>query len=42
VRADATDERARQFYLRYDFIPFPNERLRLFLPMAVLDRLFAG
>jgi GNAT superfamily N-acetyltransferase len=42
LRVDATDERARQFYLRYDFIPFPNEWLKLFLPMAVLDRLFGG
>lgn len=42
VRVDATDERARQFYMRYDFVPFPNDRLKLFLPMAVLDRLFVG
>ena len=42
LRVDATDERARQFYLRYDFMPFPNDRLKLFLPMAVLDRLFGG
>ena len=42
LRVDAADERARQFYLRYDFIPLPNERLKLLLPMAVLDRLFGG
>ncbi len=40
VRVDATDEKARDFYLRHDFLPFPCERLKLFLPMADLDRLF--
>jgi GNAT superfamily N-acetyltransferase len=40
VRVDATDERARNFYLRHDFRAFPVERLKLFLPMADLDRLF--
>jgi predicted GNAT family N-acyltransferase len=42
VRVDATDERARDFYLRHDFLAFPRERLKLFFPMADLDRLFAG
>ena len=28
--------------MRYDFVLFPNEWLKLFLPMAVLDRLFGG
>jgi len=37
VRVDATDERARDFYLRHDFLPFPVERLKLFFPMADLD-----
>ncbi len=41
VRVDATDEQARDFYLRHDFLPFPCERLKLFFPMADLDRLFA-
>jgi GNAT superfamily N-acetyltransferase len=41
VRVDATDEEAREFYLRCDFIAFPNERLKLFFPMADLDRRFA-
>jgi hypothetical protein len=40
VRVDATDERALDFYPRHDFKPFPVERLKLFLPMADLDRLF--
>ena len=42
VRVDATDERARDFYLRHDFRAFPCERMKLFLPMADLDRLFRG
>jgi GNAT superfamily N-acetyltransferase len=42
VRVDTTDERARDFYMRYDFLPFPNERWKLFFPMTVLGRLFAG
>ena len=42
VRVDAKDDRARDFYLRYDFLPFPKEPLKLFFPMADLDRLFAG
>jgi GNAT superfamily N-acetyltransferase len=41
VRVDATDEKARDFYLRHDFLPFPNDRLKLFFPMADVDRLFA-
>ncbi len=41
VRVDATDEQARDFYLRHDFLPFPNDGLKLFFPMADLDRLFA-
>ena len=32
VRVDAMDERARRFYLRHDFLPFPKERLKLFFP----------
>ncbi len=42
VRVDATDEEARAFYLRHDFLAFPTERLKLFLPMADLDRRFGG
>jgi predicted GNAT family N-acyltransferase len=41
VRVDATDEKAQTFYLQHDFIPFSNERLKLFIPMTALDRLFA-
>jgi predicted GNAT family N-acyltransferase len=42
VRVDATGERARDFYLRHDFLSLPKEHLKLFLPMAHLDRLFLG
>lgn len=42
VRVDATDERAREFYLRHDFLAFPRESLKLFFPMVELDRLFSG
>ena len=41
VRVDATDERARRFYLRHDFAPFPGETLKLYIPMATLDKLFS-
>jgi GNAT superfamily N-acetyltransferase len=37
VRVGATDEKARDFYLRHDFLPFPNESLKLFFPMADLE-----
>jgi GNAT superfamily N-acetyltransferase len=40
VRVDATDEEARAFYLRHDFLAFPKDRLKLFFPMADLDRRF--
>jgi GNAT superfamily N-acetyltransferase len=42
VRVDATNEEARTFYLRHDFLAFPKERLKLFFPMADLDRRFGG
>ncbi len=30
---------ARDFYLKYDFIPLPNQPDRLYLPMTTLDKL---
>lgn len=36
---DAKDERAKAFYLRYGFIAFEDQPLRLFVPMATLERL---
>lgn len=33
-------EGARDFYLRYEFIPFPASPNRLFLPMRTIEQLF--
>ncbi|MCK5275964.1 MAG: GNAT family N-acetyltransferase [Alphaproteobacteria bacterium] len=41
VLVDAKDEAAASFYESYDFRRLPGRRNRLFLPMAMLDRLFA-
>ena len=40
VVVDTMEERARQFYLHYDFIPFPDSPNRLFLPMKTIAKLF--
>jgi GNAT superfamily N-acetyltransferase len=42
VIVDAKDESARRFYLRYDFLPFPENDKRLFLPMRTLEKLLDG
>jgi hypothetical protein len=39
VAVDAKDERAREFYLRYDFIPLPSQPNRLFYPVNTIERL---
>lgn len=36
VRVDAIDFQAREFYLKYEFIPFQDKELSLFLPMATI------
>ena len=41
VIVDAKDESARRFYLHYDFLPFPSNERRLFLPMQTVEKLFA-
>jgi len=41
VIVDAKDERAREFYRRYNFIDLPNVDRRLFLPMGTIEQLFA-
>jgi predicted GNAT family N-acyltransferase len=33
---------ARDFYLKYDFVPLPSNADRLFLPMKTIARLFAS
>lgn len=41
VIVDATDENARRFYERESFLPFPDHPMKLFRPMADIERLFA-
>jgi len=36
---DAKDERAREFYLRHDFIPLPSQLNRLFYPIKTIEKL---
>jgi len=40
VVVDAKDDRARRFYEAYDFRIFPDRPERLFLPMAVVRKMF--
>ncbi len=40
VRVDAIDLQAKEFYLKYEFIPFQDNELSLFLPMATIVREF--
>ena len=38
---DAKDAQIASFYARYDFIAFPSNPLRLFLPVSTIAQLFA-
>ncbi len=40
VVVDAKDKRAESFYRHFDFQPFQQTPLRLFLPMGQIDKLF--
>lgn len=40
VIVDAKDENARRFYERESFLPFPDQPLKLFQPMADIAELF--
>ena len=40
VIVDAKDEAARRFYERESFLPFPDQSMKLFLPMADIAKLF--
>lgn len=40
VIVEAKDEGARRFYERESFLPFPDQPLKLFLPMADIAELF--
>jgi ribosomal protein S18 acetylase RimI-like enzyme len=38
---DAKDQRAREFYLRHDFIPLPSQPNRLFYTVKTMEKLFS-
>ncbi len=40
VRVDAIDERAKQFYLKHEFIPFEDSPRSLFLPLKTIEQEF--
>ncbi len=40
VIVDAKDDNARRFYERESFLPFPDQPMKLFRPMADIRRLF--
>jgi len=40
VVVDAKDDAARRFYQRESFLPFPDQPLRLFRPMADIAKLY--
>lgn len=42
IVVDTKDERARNFYLRHDFIPLPSQPNRLFYPVRAIEKLFAS
>lgn len=42
VVVNARNPAAAEFYRRYEFIPFPSEPLRLFLPVATIAAAFAS
>jgi GNAT superfamily N-acetyltransferase len=40
VIVDAKDENARRFYERESFLPFPDQPMKLFRPVADIEQLF--
>ena len=42
VLVDAKDDRAASFYQQFGFLPIPNNSRQLFLPMSVIEKLFAS
>jgi len=41
VRVDAIDVKAKEFYLKHEFIPFQDKELSLFLPMKTILKEFS-
>jgi hypothetical protein len=41
IVVDGKDDRAESFYWHFDFLPFRQTPLRLFLPMTQIAKLFA-
>jgi GNAT superfamily N-acetyltransferase len=42
VVVEAIDQKAREFYEAFDFVAFPDQELRLYLPMATIAKAFTG
>jgi GNAT superfamily N-acetyltransferase len=42
VVVDAKDDKARDFYEHHQFIPFPEQSQRLYLPMTTIAKLFGS
>jgi hypothetical protein len=42
VVVDAKDEAARNFYLRYGFVPLESQPNRLLYPMKTIEKLFGS
>jgi len=40
VRVDAIDLQTQKFYLKYEFIPFEDQELSLFLPISTIQKQF--
>jgi ribosomal protein S18 acetylase RimI-like enzyme len=40
IIVDAKDQSARSFYIKHQFLVFPEEPMRLFLPMKTVQKLF--
>jgi GNAT superfamily N-acetyltransferase len=42
VRVDAIDMKAKEFYLKYEFVQFQDKPLSLFLPIKTIVKFFSG
>ena len=41
VVVDPKDKKSRSFYEHYEFLAFPDQKLRMYLPMKTIADLFA-